>query len=51
MRNEESGLGDHMIFLPGGDLDHQVMFMNLSGSDFDPPEFSEGIGLAALLNP
>ncbi len=49
---EESGLGDHMIYLPNGDTSLQVMYMNLGG--FDNAEWNQpsaGLGIAVLLNP
>lgn len=49
---EESGLGDHFIYLPTLDLDQQYMVLNLGGMDDDSPkEGSTGLGLAILLNP
>ena len=49
---EESGLGDHFIYLPTLDLDLQYMVLNLGGMDDDSPnEGSNGIGLAILINP
>lgn len=49
---EESGLGDHFIYLPTLDLDLQYMIMNLGGRDDDSPnEPSTGLGLAILVNP
>ncbi len=48
----ESGLGDHVIFLPTGELDVQFMYVNLGGLDDSSwlaP--SVGIGLAMLVNP
>ena len=48
----EAGLGDHVIFMPTGNLDHQMMFMNLGGlDDSSQPMPSLGIGLAHLINP
>jgi hypothetical protein len=50
--NEESGLGDHMIYVPSGNLDEQYMYLNLGGfdnSDWAKP--SVGTGIAKLLNP
>ena len=48
----ESGFGDHMIFLPTSNLNHQIMFLNLNGFDnTDVPNGSPGIGVAVLLNP
>lgn len=50
--NEESGLGDHYIFVPNGELEEQRMYMNLGGRDDDTPnESSTGLGTALLLNP
>ena len=49
--NEESGLGDHMIHYPTNDSDFQVMFMNLSGSDFVPQDVAQGTGIAVLQKP
>lgn len=43
---EESGLGDHFIFMPDG-LDSQVMYLNLGGLDNSAtPAPSAGIGIA-----
>ncbi len=49
---EESGLGDHFIYLPTVDLTRQYMVLNLGGMDDDTPkEPSTGLGLAILMNP
>lgn len=49
---EESGLGDHFIYLPTVDLARQYMVLNLGGMDDDSPqEPSTGLGLAILMNP
>ncbi|MFQ5407412.1 MAG: fibronectin type III domain-containing protein [Anaerolineales bacterium] len=49
---DESGLGDHMILVPGDDPDFQVMYMNLGGLDNSKnPGAAQGIGIAVLLNP
>lgn len=49
---EESGLGDHFIYLPTLDLEQQYMVINLGGMDDDTPkEASTGLGLAILMNP
>ena len=48
----ESGLGDHFIFLPTGNPDEQIMYMNLGGLDNSESRGpSLGIGMATLLNP
>jgi hypothetical protein len=50
--DEEAGLGDHMIWLPEGTLNKQVMYMNLGGFDNkESPSASNGLGMAVLLNP
>ncbi|PJA46264.1 hypothetical protein CO174_00445 [Candidatus Uhrbacteria bacterium CG_4_9_14_3_um_filter_50_9] len=49
---EESGLGDHMIWLPQNNLEEQVMYMNLGG--FDNKNWikpSAGLGMSVLVNP
>lgn len=49
---EESGLGDHMIFMPTGANEEQYMYLNLGGFDnanWGKP--SSGLGMAILLNP
>lgn len=49
---EESGLGDHFIYLPTLNLNEQYMVLNLGGMDDDTPkEPSTGLGLAILMNP
>jgi len=49
---EESGLGDHMIFMPTGSTDQQYMYLNLGGFDnADWQRGSSGLGMAILLNP
>lgn len=49
---QESGLGDHFIYMPTLNLDTQYMVMNLGGLDDDSPqEPSTGAGLAILINP
>jgi hypothetical protein len=48
---EESGLGDHFIFLPTNQEELQIMYMNLGG--FDNMEWrkpSAGLGVAVLKN-
>jgi hypothetical protein len=48
----ESGFGDHVIFMPTGSTDQQVMHMNLSGMDnANQPRASVGVGTANLINP
>ncbi len=48
----ESGLGDHFIFLPSGNPDEQIMYMNLGGLDNSESRGpSLGIGMATLINP
>lgn len=50
--NEESGLGDHVIFMPTDDPMQQYMIMNLGGlddSEWKAP--SNGTGVAELINP
>lgn len=43
---EESGLGDHFIYMPDG-LASEVMYLNLGGYDnIDAPAASTGIGIA-----
>ena len=43
---EESGLGDHFIYVPDG-MDSEVMYMNLGGYDnTSKPAASTGIGIA-----
>ncbi len=50
--DDESGLGAHVIFMPGGTLVTQVMYMNLVGNDHvASPGASNGVGAAILLNP
>lgn len=49
---EESGLGDHMIYLPEGIPGPQVLYLNLGGRDSaDWDGISMGIGIAVLVNP
>ncbi len=48
----ESGVGDHVIICPAGDLDFQVMFNNLGGpDDSSNPKASLGVGITVLVNP
>lgn len=50
--DDESGLGDHYIFMPDSNLDTQVMYLNLGGFDHEAsPTASNGIGIANLVNP
>jgi hypothetical protein len=49
---QESGFGDHYIYMPNNSLDFQVMYLNLNGFDnYDNPSPSPGIGMAVLVNP
>ena len=49
---EESGLGDHMIFMPTGSNEEQYMYLNLGGFDnADWLQPSSGLGMSILLNP
>ncbi|MBI3071441.1 MAG: fibronectin type III domain-containing protein [Deltaproteobacteria bacterium] len=50
--SSESGLGDHVIYCPTGDVNMQVMYMNLGGVD-DPTwnTAPAGLGMAVLINP
>jgi len=49
---EEAGLGDHVIWVPDGDLETQVMYMNLGGFDnINWKKGSGGLGMAVLVNP
>lgn len=49
---EESGLGDHMIYIPEGIPGPQVMYLNLGGRDnANWDGISMGIGIAVLVNP
>jgi len=48
---EESGLGDHMLYVPST-LEEQYMYINLGGQDNpDWNKVAAGIGIAKLLNP
>jgi hypothetical protein len=50
--SNESGLGDHTIYCPTGDINTQFMYMNLGGYD-DPTWLAGpiGVGMAVLINP
>lgn len=48
----ESGLGDHVIYLPTGDAETQFMYMNLGGLDDSTwATAPAGLGMAVLVNP
>jgi hypothetical protein len=50
--NDESGLGDHMIYVPSQNLQEQYMYLNLGGADNpDWAKKSAGFGIAELINP
>ncbi|MBF0220130.1 MAG: fibronectin type III domain-containing protein [Gammaproteobacteria bacterium] len=51
-KEEEMGLGDHVILTPSKDLQKQYMYMNLGGMDNQLwRKASAGLGMAVLLNP
>lgn len=48
----ESGLGDHVIYMPAADAGTQFMYMNLGGfDDSSRSSAPEGLGMAVLINP